>query len=391
MPTFRLGINYWPAHSAMSMWSQFDPDALDADFARIAEAGLESVRFFLLWEAFQPEADRIDSTALEKMERVLELLRRHGLRGMPTLFCGHMSGVNWLPRWTLDPAFPHGRFRTISGGEAVPSGIGDFYAPGPLLDAQRYAVRTIGAHFHGNETIEGWDLGNEFSNLRTPQTVAEGQRWSETLAGELFAASGRPVTAGIHGEDLEQDRNIRPSAICAPLQFATMHGYPVYATFARDRLDPEVVPFYYELVASFSAKRVLFSEFGNPECPASGPNISGHECLSEPEMAAYATAVLERLHRRGALGAYWWCYTDYDLRLATVPPFDLAPHELHFGAWRADGTPKPVADALTQFARERRELEPSPAEPLLREESWYAQPMPVKERYAEYVARQGAA
>ena len=60
MPTFRLGINYWPARTAMAMWTEFDPDAIDADFARIAAAGLESVRFFLLWDVFQPREDRID-------------------------------------------------------------------------------------------------------------------------------------------------------------------------------------------------------------------------------------------------------------------------------------------------------------------------------------------
>ena len=52
MPPFRLGINYWPARTAMAMWSHFDPEALDADFSRIAAAGLQSVRFFLLWETF---------------------------------------------------------------------------------------------------------------------------------------------------------------------------------------------------------------------------------------------------------------------------------------------------------------------------------------------------
>lgn len=390
MPAFRLGINYWPARTAMGMWSRFDAEAIDRDFARIAAAGLRSVRFFLLWEAFQPEDDRIDRDALRKLEQLLELLASHRLRGMPTLFCGHMSGVNWLPRWTLDRDVPSGRFRTISDGKMQPWGIGDFYSRGTLFDAQRFAVRTIGGYFRGNETIEAWDLGNEFSNLAIPKSVADGLSWSETLSRELFAASAIPVTGGLHGEDLEEDRNIRPSAMCAPWEFATIHGYSAYATFARDRLDPDVVPFLYELTASFANKRVLVSEFGNPECPPDGPNTSKHPCLNENEMAAYAAAVMERLHRLGALGAYWWCYTDYDPRLRDMPPFDRAPHELRFGAWRADGSPKPVVAVLSRMARAG--LDVLPAKPDVAIESdYYAQPMNVKERYAEFLRKTSAA
>lgn len=389
MPPFRLGINYWPARTAMSMWTNFDRKALDEDFSRIAGAGLQSVRFFLLWEAFQPDEDRIDREALLKMEQLLELLAAHRLRGMPTLFCGHMSGVNWLPRWTLDRDTPSVRFRTIANGKVEPWSIGDFYARGPLLDAQRFAVRTIGAHFRGNETIEAWDLGNEFSNLRTPTNIAEGLSWSETLTRELARASSLPVTGGLHGEDVEQDRNIRPSAMCAPWDFATMHGYSAYATFARDRLDPEVMPFYYELMASFSNKRVLVSEFGNPQC-GDGPNLSGHPCLNETEMAAYATAVIERLQKRGALGAYWWCYTDYDQRLRDEPPFDRAPHEFRFGAWRADGSPKPVVEAFSRIARAGAGVAAAPVPDFI-ESDFYAPPMDVKAAYADYLRLVGSA
>ena len=44
---------------------------------------------------------------------------------------------------TLDPATPHGRFRTIVDGAESPYGIGDFYT-GPLLDAQLLFARTVG-------------------------------------------------------------------------------------------------------------------------------------------------------------------------------------------------------------------------------------------------------
>ncbi len=389
MARFLLGINYWPRTSAMAMWSRFDLGEIDEDFARIASLGLDVVRFFLMWSTFAPQADRLDRAALVSFVRVLDCADRHGLRTMPTLFCGHMSGVNWLPEWTLDAATPSGRFRTlVANGREVPYGIGDFYA-GDLLAAQRLFAREAGLRARDHAALLAWDLGNEFSNLREPSSPRAAADWSATLAETLLEASHVPVTGGLHGEDLERDRNIRPSSVAAPWEFATMHGYPVYSPFARDDADPEVVPFLYEVTASCSGKRVVFSEFGNPTCPAQAAPGERIACLSEDEMALYARAVLERLQTRGALGAYWWCWADYARDLRMTPPFDLAPHELTFGLVRADGTEKPVARALSAFARERREVLPPP--PGIVDEAAYYEALPANQSdaYAAYVQPHG--
>ena len=66
---FRLGINYWPSGTAMRWWKRFDADEVRRDFARIREAGLDSVRVFLLWEDFQPVPDRVSEPALADLVR----------------------------------------------------------------------------------------------------------------------------------------------------------------------------------------------------------------------------------------------------------------------------------------------------------------------------------
>ena len=73
-----------------------------------------------------------------------------------------------------------------------------------------------------------------------------------------------------------------------------------------------------------------------------------YPCLSEDENAAYATSVLERLHADGRLGAYWWCWSDYDEEVLT------GADERTYGIIRRDGSEKPVARALSDFARARR-------------------------------------
>jgi endo-1,4-beta-mannosidase len=382
---FLLGINYWPRRSAMYMWKRFDLDEIGEDMARIAALGLDVVRFFLMWDAFQPQHNAMDAGALSNFDAMMERIAEAGLRAMPTLFCGHMSGVNWLPAWTLERETRHGRFRTIASGTVVDRAIGDFYADPDLLSAQVFFARRVGERMRDHPALFAWDLGNEFSNLRRPATPSDAAQWSARLTDALLETSGVGASGGMHGEDFSEDRRLRPSTIARPWRFATMHGYSVYSAFARDRLDTNVVPFLCQLQQSFSGKAVLFTELGNPECPPGQNRVDGFACLDENELALYAQGAIDRLHARGALGAFWWCWADYDPALATLPPFDRAPHELRFGVVRSDGTPKPVAQTLALFARKARAIVDPPPPSIADEAEHYAGlPESIEREYRAY-------
>jgi endo-1,4-beta-mannosidase len=296
-----------------------------------------------------------------------------------------MSGVNWLPGWTLDRSTSHGRFRTITLDKPQEYGIGDFYADPQLLRAQVFFARRVGERLRDHPALYAWDIGNEFSNVREPSAPRDAADWSTRLTEALIESSGVGATGGLHGEDLEEDRNIRPSSIAARWKMATIHGYSCYCSFSTDRQDANVVPFLMELAQSFSGKPVLVSELGNPQCPPGRDSIGSVACLSEDEMVRYAYGVIDRLQRRGALGAMWWCWADYDRALAMLPPFDLAPHELTFGIVRSDGSFKPVAETLARFAREGRAIEETPAPPIAAERDHYAGlPQSVGSEYRAY-------
>jgi endo-1,4-beta-mannosidase len=384
MGRFLLGVNYWPRRSAMYMWQRFDLGEIAEDMARIKALGLDVVRFFLMWEAFQPDANAMNGETLRQFDAMMGQIAEAGLHAMPTLFCGHMSGVNWLPAWTLDPSSPSQRFRTIARDRVSEYGIGDFYADPELLRAQVYFARRVGERLRDHPALFLWDIGNEFSNLREPAAPRDAADWSARLCDELLESSGVGATGGMHGEDLEQDRRIRPSSIAQRWTIATMHGYSVYCSFARHRLDDNVVPFLMQLQQSFSGKPVLLSELGNPECAPGSTSAGGFACLREDEMASYAYGAIDRLHARGALGALWWCWADYEHALAKLPPFDLAPHELRFGIVRSDGSFKPVAQTLAQLAREGRSVtEPRP--PIAGEAEHYAGlPGSIAREFLEY-------
>jgi endo-1,4-beta-mannosidase len=409
MSTFTLGVNYWPRRSAMYMWERFDPGEIREDFARIRSLGLSVVRFFIMWDDFQPEPQRMDDAMLRHFDVVMNELAAAGLKGMPAFFTGHMSGVNFLPEWVLDKTRTQLRFRTFGRGmKEYPWGAGDFYTQ-PLLEACRVHVRSIGERARGHEALYMWDLGNEFSNLRGADSPNDSANWARVLTNDLYEVSGGATTAGNHSEDLTDDRGIRPSSFCAPFPCAVMHGYSVYADIARGRLDPDVVPFFCQLMQSMSGKAVLFNEFGNPTCPPHTvspydrqplpgdplpdakdlpSNAAPYACLTEDEMATYCANVLDRLHARGALGAFWWNWADYAVELAQTPPFDRAHHEMSFGMIRNDGSFKPVADVLKRFAAENRSVLPPPP-PIVRENEWYEHPNDKayqKAVYEEYLS-----
>lgn len=368
----------------MYMWDRYDAGALREDAARIRGYGLDTVRFFLMWERFQPSPDAIDPDALRDLVTTMNIFSDAGLRAIPTPFCGHMSGVNWVPSWALDPGTPRGRFRTMAGGTTSPYGIGDFYADAQLLAAQERLARALGETLRAHPALYVWDLGNEFSNMREPSSPEDAAAWSARLTNAFRETSDAGATGGIHGEDVERDRGIRPSSIAQPWDIATMHGYPAYSIFSRGGGDTEVVPYLANLIRSFSGKPLLFSEFGNPACPPGKTAIGKVPCLAEEPMAVYASTVLDKLQRRGAIGALWWCWSDYVPELAKRPPFDLAPHEMRFGIVRADGSEKPVAAALAQFAAERRAV--ATAEAPVSAESMYYDGLPesVRDAYDRY-------
>lgn len=353
----------------MGWWSSFDPAEVETDFARIASCGLDSVRVFLTWEDFQPAPDRIDREMLARLLVVADLAAGLGLALIPTLFTGHMSGVNWIPGWALGGSDGDPRFRVFSGGEIVHIGLRNWYADPAVGDAQVLFAAEAAAALAGHEAVWAWDLGNENSNCVVPPNRPAARAWLARLSSAIRSADETAlITVGLHMEDLEEDRLLGPreaAQACDPL---SMHGYPIYARWADGPTDAELLPFLARVTRWLGdGGGVLFSEFGLPTYRRGGPyeQSAGATLLVEEEVAAaYTTAALEGLRRAGCLGALLWCYSDYEPALWEHPPFDLAPHERTFGLWRVDGSPKPAVAAIAAFAGAER-CDPGAADPWI--------------------------
>ena len=338
----------------MRWWTQFDPAEVAADFARIAGSGLDSVRVFLTWEDFQPAPDAVDGAMLERLVTVADVAGELGLALVPTLFTGHMSGVNWIPAWALGGSDGDERFRVVSGGAVVASGLRNWYTDPVVVDAQALLATEAAAALSGHEALWAWDLGNENSNCVLPPDRAAACAWLARIVSALRAADDTAlVTVGLHMEDLEEDRRLGPHEASTVCDFLSMHGYPIYARWAGGPTDDQLVPFLARMTRWLGEGRdVLFTEFGLPTYRRgdAAEQSNAGVLVEETAAAAYTAATLEALRRAGCPGAMLWCYSDYDPALWRNPPFDLAPHERTFGHWRVDGSPKPSVAVVAAFA-----------------------------------------
>jgi endo-1,4-beta-mannosidase len=358
---FILGVNYWPIARAMYWWQDFDAAEAAADFSKLAANGLGTARVFLLWEDFQPSPDRVSGTALSNLVRLADVAADCGVLIMPTLFCGHMSGVNWLPGWALAPSSESGRFPVWSGGRRRSAVIRNWYADRDITRAQQLQCREAARALAGHPALLAYDLGNESSNCVIPPGREAAREWLEIMVGELKQYGGDcQVTLGMHAEDLEQDRRLRPADAAAWCDWLCMHGYPFYLSWVDDPFDVRVLPFLGLLTRWLGGRPVLFEEFGAPSAPEIPPypggtesgSISGyrHPLWTESDVAGYYRQALELLCRAGMTGAMAWCYGDYHPGLWNRPPLQENPHERHFGLFRHDGSAKPAVQAFSEFA-----------------------------------------
>jgi endo-1,4-beta-mannosidase len=360
---FVLGVNYWPRRKAMGWWSEFDAGEVREEFALIAELGLTVVRLFLLWDDFQPTPDTVDPACLTHLITVADIAADLGLGLDVTFFTGHMSGPNWSPGWLLGEGVPPTHYRQlVSGGQIVPGPYRNPYTDPAALAAERLQLRRVVGALKDHPALWMWNLGNEPDLFAWPPDDATGQGWVQDMTGLIKEIDPvHPVTCGLHMANLGQHNHLRVDQVFAETDVAVMHAYPMYAAdLVGNPLDPDMVPFTCALTAALGGKPVLMEEFGGCTAPPGRDSFvmewmqlgkpRGQFMAGEEALADYLRAVLPRLIDVGTTGALIWCFADYAEALWDRPPCSEFHHERFFGLVRPDGSLKPHAQVLKDFA-----------------------------------------
>jgi endo-1,4-beta-mannosidase len=195
-----------------------------------------------------------------------------------------------------------------------------------------------------------------------PPSDTVGEKWAAEMVETIRSIDPvHPVTCGLHIASLLYNNGLRVDQIFSKTDFAVMHSYPMYMQgMVSDPLDPDFVPFTCALTATISGKPVFMEEFGGCSAPPGKESFEwewigyGREIkqfmASEEALAEYFAEVLPRLVDVGVTGAMPWCFADFDANLWNRPPYDENWHERYFGLVRPDGSLKPHAKILRNFA-----------------------------------------
>jgi len=144
MQKFILGVNYWPRKKGIFWWKYFDAQEVKREFDQIKSIGLDTVRIFLLWEDFQPKADKVNQEAIANLISVFRIAQKRTLKILLTLFVGHMSGENWAPTWlTKKTTNRKNPFSVIVSGKRTRFGIRNIYQDKKILAASSLLIKTI--------------------------------------------------------------------------------------------------------------------------------------------------------------------------------------------------------------------------------------------------------
>jgi len=392
MTDFTLGVNYWPRRKAMYWWSNFDEGEVCEEFAIIKDIGMNVVRMFLLWDDFQPEPTTVSHEALDNLVKVANAAAKNGLGIDLTFFTGHMSGPNWSPRWLLDGEdHPyHGQRREIvNGNKVVKEGYRNMFHDEMALNASRLLLKSVITRLKDHPAIWMWNLGNEPDLFAWPNSSDEGAAWVKEMVGLIKSIDPHhPVTIGLHGDGLHRDNGLRIDKVYAQTDVAVMHSYPMYTPWARQPLDPDFVPFTCALTAALCGKPVLMEEFGGCTAQPGEPSYTmswietnrrerGQFMAGEEDFAEFIRLTLPKLQYSGATGAMLWCYADYVPELWDLPPCQNAQHERFFGLVRPDGSLKPHAKVIQEFARTKPQVKliPEYAKLTVNPDEFYEEPL----------------
>lgn len=186
-PFIAFGTNYYDPDTgwAPKIWREFNAQRVRQHFGVMSELGVNCARVFLAAGSFQPDPQRVEEQALEKLDELVKIARETGIRLILT-GPDHWEGVPsyWQP---------------------------DRFAGKPALDALQRFWDVVGRRYKGEPAIFAWDLLNEpeapwFVEHWRPQWSAWLQKTYRSW-DELKAAWGTELTEADRWDEVAVPKN----------------------------------------------------------------------------------------------------------------------------------------------------------------------------------------
>lgn len=317
-----VGVNYWPGSCGVEMWQRWPEGEMQHDLDVIRALGLNSIRFFLRWQDFEPQPGEYESRMFERLAQFLGWCAEREIYAQPSLFVGWMSGGVFWPRWKEE--------RNLFSDPWVVERSAAF---------ARRAAETI-APFDGH--LLGIDQGNEIDCLPDSRNAPPAAVIAWCAAVNQAIRSVYPHCLIVSGN--EQNQIVSDVGWRFGDQPGTdlysMHGYPVPSWHSvrfdgmTDPLCQSLLPFYTQVARAFGP--VMVQEFGT--IVTFGP----------AQQDNYLRAILPACWEAGGNGFLWWCLRDIH---ADVHPYLSHRFESTLGLVDNEDRVKAGLEYYIEFAR----------------------------------------
>lgn len=337
-----VGANWVPAKAAMQWPTQWDPKAIEADFARMHELGFNTIRLDFVWAWIEPRPGDYSPEAFRELDFLISLAHRYQIYLHPCLLIGGEVGEAY---W--DVPYRQGRHP---------------HSDPDMLRIETDHVAELARRYAKETAILGWDLTDEppFWIAADSTTDAMAINWTRLLSWSIRRHDSlHPIVVGTSMEDVGRGP-FRPDNVRDEVDFFSVHPYSIYAP----KLFPD---------AMLSERGTYGSAFetalsGSAGRPAMVQEIGASSAQYTPdEIAKFLRTSLYSGLGAGANGFLVWCYTDAAPEQYRKVPYLRSPHETQFGLTTWDGKERASATMFRKFENivaklDLNGIEPAPAE-----------------------------
>lgn len=320
-----VGAHWVPAKAAMQWPLQWNPSDIDADFAKMAEMGFNTVRLDLMWAWFEPRPGDYNPQAFAQLDYLISLAHKYKIYLHPTLFVGGEVGEAY---W--DVPWRNGR---------------DPQSDPEMLRLETNQAEEFGRRYAHETAILAWDLTDEPPFwISKGTTDAMAVNWTRLIAGGIRKYDTmHPIVVGVSTQDMEHGP-FRPDTIAADVDFFSVHPYTIYTPdLFPDPMVSERGTYgaAFETTLSRAAgKPVMVQEMG-----ASSAQYTPEKITEFDRTSLYSAL------GAGANGFLLWCYTDAAPEQYRKVPYLRSPHETQFGLTTWDRKDRPQGLAFETFEK----------------------------------------
>lgn len=337
-----VGANWVPAKAGMQWPTQWDPKAIEADFARMRELGFNTIRLDFVWAWIEPRPGDYNPEAFRALDFLISLAHRYHIYLHPSLLIGGEVGEAY---W--DVPYRQGRHP---------------HSDPDMLRIETDHVAELARRYGKEPAILGWDLTDEPPFWIVPDSTTDAMaiNWTRLLSWSIRQYDSlHPIVVGTSMEDVGHGP-FRPDNIRHEADFLSVHPYSIYAP----KLFPD--PMLSERGTYGSAFETALS--GGAGRPVMVQEIGASSAQYDPDqIAKFLRASLYSGLGAGANGFLIWCYTDAAPEQVHKVPYLRSPHETQFGLTTWDGKERPSATMFEEFEKivarlDLSGIEPAPAE-----------------------------